>query len=75
MNHEKMIDKHVRKSQSAREGQLANWLSRVLSNWHLLSYVCLTAVSGTQFCRLRDEFMSVSKLTGHANIDAKPQTL
>lgn len=49
-----MIDKHVIKSQSAREGQLANWPSRVLSSWHLLSYVCLTAVSGTQFCRLRD---------------------
>lgn len=28
----KMIDKYVRESQSAREGQLANWLSRVLSN-------------------------------------------
>ena len=65
-----MIDKHARKSQSAREGQLANWLSRVLSNWHLPSYVCLTAVSGTQFYKL--QFSSVQFSHSVVSVSLQP---
>ena len=52
MNQEEMVDKHVRKSQSAGEGQLANWLSRVLSKWNLPLYVCLSEYLALNFAGL-----------------------
>lgn len=52
MSQKEMVDKHVRKSQSAREGQLANWLSRVLSKWHLHLYVCLNEYLALNFAGL-----------------------
>lgn len=51
MNQEEMVDKCVRKSQSAGEGQLANWLS-VLSKWNLPLYVCLSEYLALNFAGL-----------------------